>query len=551
LAENPDFMKSKIVKLLIFIGILAAANVLASFLFFRWDLTQEKRYTISDATKKLLQNLDEQVTIKVYMTGDFPAGFERLERAIQETLESFSDYGGVNLAYRFIEPKDSKVQEELIQKGLIPTNLFANEDGKRTERLVFPGAILVYDGKEYPVQLLKGNSSASSEERLNQSYEGVEFELASAIRRLTQKERKRVGILVGHTKVPPQRFSDFLANLQQNYDLYFDVQNPDSWEKGDLLVIPKPDTPFTDDEKYRLDQFVMRGGKLLMFIDGARVDSISLEGTFAQPLDLNLDDLLFKYGCRVNQNLVKDLSCAMIPLNVGNMGDKPQIKPMPWRFFPLINNFGKHPIVRNLDAIYTRFPSTIDTVEAPGIVKTPLLLTSKYTQIRKAPALVAYNEARQQPDPKDYNTGEKDIAVLLEGSFTSLFNNRLLPNDPRTATFIGKGKPTKMIVVSDGDLIVNDIDYKRGAPLPLGYDRLSEKTFANKDFALYALDYLMDSEGLITARNKQVTLRPLDKLRLKEERTQWQLLNLLGPLAFIGILGGVWQWWRKRKYATK
>lgn len=543
-------MKSKIVKLLVFVGILAAANVLASFLFFRWDLTQEKRYTISDATKKLLQNLDGQVTIKVYLTGDFPAGFERLERAIQETLESFSDYGGVNLAYRFIEPKDSKVQEELIQKGLIPTNLFANEDGKRTERLVFPGAILVYDGKEYPVQLLKGNSSASSEERLNQSYEGVEFELASAIRRLTQKERKRVGILVGHTKVPPQRFSDFLANLQQNYDLYFDVQNPDSWEKGDLLVIPKPDTPFTDDEKYRLDQFVMRGGKLLMFIDGARVDSISLEGTFAQPLELNLDDLLFKYGCRVNQNLVKDLSCAMIPLNVGNMGDKPQIKPMPWRFFPLINNFGQHPIVRNLDVIYTRFPSTIDTVEAPGIVKTPLLLTSKYTQIRKAPALVAYNEARQQPDPKDYNAGEKEIAVLLEGSFTSLFNNRLLPNDPRAATFIGKGKPTKMIVVSDGDLIVNDIDYKRGAPLPLGYDRLSEKTFANKDFALYALDYLMDSEGLITARNKQVTLRPLDKLRLKEERTQWQLLNLLGPLAFIGILGGMWQWWRKRKFAT-
>jgi gliding-associated putative ABC transporter substrate-binding component GldG len=275
-----------------------------------------------------------------------------------------------------------------------------------------------------------------------------------------------------------------------------------------------------------------------------------LEGTFAQPLELNLDDLLFKYGCRVNQNLVKDLSCAMIPLNVGNMGDKPQIKPMPWRFFPLINTFGKHPIVRNLDVIYTRFPSTIDTVEAPGIVKTPLLLTSKYTQIRKAPALVAYNEARQQPDPKDYNSGEKEIAVLLEGSFTSLFNNRLLPNDPRAASFIGKGKPTKLIVVSDGDLIVNDIDYKRGAPLPLGYDRLSEKTFANKDFALYALDYLMDSEGLITARNKQVTLRPLDKLRLKEERTQWQLLNLLGPLAFIGILGGVWQWWRKRKFAT-
>lgn len=543
-------MKSKLARIALFIGILVGINVIAAFVFFRWDLTQEKRYTISDATKKLLQNLDHQVVIKVYLTGDFPAGFERLERAIQETLESFADYGGGNVAYRFIEPIEPKLQEELIGKGLIPTNLFANEEGKRTERLVFPGAVLVYEGKEYPVQLLKGNKSATSEEQLNQSYEGVEFELASAIRRLAQKDRKRIGVLVGHTKVPPPRFSDFLANLQQNYDLYFDIQNPENWDKGDLLVIPKPDTPFSEDEKYRLDQFVMRGGKLLMFADGARVDSVSLEGTFAQPLDVNLDDLLFKYGCRINQNLIKDLSCAMIPLNVGNMGDKPQIQPMPWRFFPLINNFGKHPIVRNLDALYTRFPSSIDTIQVDGIKKTPLLLTSRYTQLRKAPVLVGYNEARQQPDPREYNAGEKPIAVLLEGSFSSLYNNRLLPSDPRTKSFVGKSKPTQMIVVSDGDLIVNDIDYKRNAPLPLGYDRLSGNTFANRDFALYAVDYLADSEGLITARNKQVTLRPLDKLRLKEERTQWQLLNLIGPLLLIGVVGLVWQWNRKRQYGS-
>ncbi|RDB04602.1 gliding motility-associated ABC transporter substrate-binding protein GldG [Runella aurantiaca] len=543
-------MKQRIIKIAVFLIALVGLNVLASFVFFRWDLTEEKRYSISDATKRLLQNLDGQVVVKVYLTGDFPAGFERLERAIQETLESFSDYAGANIAYRFIEPNDPKLQEELTQKGLIPTNLFANEDGKRTERLVFPGAMLVYEGKEYPVQLLKGNQSASPEERLNQSYEGVEFELASAIRRLTLKEHKRIGILVGHTKVPPPRFSDLLATLQQNYDLYFDVQNPDSWEKGDLLIIPKPDLPFTEDEKYRLDQFVMRGGKLVLFADGARVDSVSLEGTFAQPSALNLDDLLFKYGCRINQNLIKDLSCALLPLNVGNMGDKPQIKPMPWRFFPLINNFGKHPIVRNLDAVYTRFASSIDTVDAPGIVKTPLLLTSQYTKLLKAPALVAYNEARQQPDPREYNAGVKNVALLLEGSFSSLYNNRLLPKDPRMSSFVGKGKPAKILVVSDGDMLINDIDYARDVPFPLGYDRLSGKTFANKDFVLYAIDYLMDSEGLITARNKQVTLRPLDKIRLKEERTQWQLLNLLAPLVLIGLLGGVWQWIRKRKYAT-
>lgn len=543
-------MKSNLARITLFIGILVGINVIAAFMFFRWDLTQEKRYTISDATKKLLQNLDHQVVIKVYLTGDFPAGFERLERAIQETLESFVDEGGSNVAYHFIEPTDPKLQEKLIEKGLIPTNLFANEEGKRTERLVFPGAVLVYEGKEYPVQLLKGNKSATPEQQLNQSYEGVEFELASAIRRLAQKDRKRIGILVGHTKVPPPRFSDFLANLQQNYDLYFDVQNPENWDKGDLLIISKPDTPFDEDEKFRLDQFVMRGGKLLLFADGVRVDSVSLEGTFAQPLDINLDDLLFKYGCRINQNLIKDLSCAMIPLNVGNMGDKPQIKPMPWRFFPLINNFGKHPIVRNLDALYARFPSSIDTIQVEGIKKTPLLLSSRYTQLRKAPVLVGYNEARQQPDPREYNAGEKPIAMLLEGSFSSLYNNRLLPNDPRMKSFVGKSKPTQIIVVSDGDLIVNDIDYKRNAPLPLGYDRLSGNTFANRDFALYAVDYLADSEGLITARNKQVTLRPLDKLRLKEERTQWQLLNLLGPLVLIGLIGAAWQWNRKRRYRS-
>lgn len=543
-------MKSNLARITLFIGILVGINVIAAFMFFRWDLTQEKRYTISDATKKLLQNLEHQVVIKVYLTGDFPAGFERLERAIQETLESFVDEGGSNVAYHFIEPTDPKLQEKLIEKGLIPTNLFANEEGKRTERLVFPGAVLVYEGKEYPVQLLKGNKSATPEQQLNQSYEGVEFELASAIRRLAQKDRKRIGILVGHTKVPPPRFSDFLANLQQNYDLYFDVQNPENWDKGDLLIISKPDTPFNEDEKFRLDQFVMRGGKLLLFADGARVDSVSLEGTFAQPLDVNLDDLLFKYGCRINQNLIKDLSCAMIPLNVGNMGDKPQIKPMPWRFFPLINNFGKHPIVRNLDALYARFPSSIDTIQVEGIKKTPLLLSSRYTQLRKAPVLVGYNEARQQPDPREYNAGEKPIAMLLEGSFSSLYNNRLLPNDPRMKSFVGKSKPTQIIVVSDGDLIVNDIDYKRDAPLPLGYDRLSGNTFANRDFALYAVDYLADSEGLITARNKQVTLRPLDKLRLKEERTQWQLLNLLGPLVLIGLIGAAWQWNRKRRYRS-
>ena len=541
-------MKNNILKFLAFLAVLIGLNALAAFVFVRWDATQEKRYTISEATKKLLQNLDKQVLVKVYLTGDFPPGFERLEGAVRETLATFADYAGSNLAYRFIEPNDPALQDELTKKGLFATNLFANEDGKKTERLVFPSAIVVYEGNEYSVQLLKGNKSSSPEEQLNQSYENVEFELASAIRRLTQKNRPKIALLVSHTKVPPPRFSDLIATLQERYDVFFDLNNPPNYDGMDAIVVPKPDSPFSDDEKFKIDQFIVKGGKALFFVDGARVDSVNLEGTFAQPLGLGLDDLFFKYGCRINQNLVKDLSCAYIPLNVGNMGDKPQIRPVPWRFFPLVNNFGKHPIVRNLDAIYTRFPSSIDTVAAAGIVKTPLLLSSQYTKLLKAPALVAYNEARQQPDPKTYNAGVQIFALLLEGRFTSLFNNRILPNDPRSQGFVAQGKAAKIVVCADGDLIVNDMDYKRNAPLPLGYDRLSKNTFANKDFVLYALEYLTDSDGLISARNKQVTLRPLDKIRLKEERTQWQLINLLGPLVLIGLIGAGWQWRRKQRF---
>lgn len=543
-------MKTRLRKIILFFAVLIGLNVLASFVYFRTDLTQEKRYTISDATKRLLHNLDSQVLVNVYLSGSFPPGFERLERAIKETLESFQAEAGTNIAYKFIEPKDPKLQEELTQKGLIPTNLFAKEDGKQTEQIVFPGAIIKYEGKEYPIQLLKGNKMSSSEEQLNQSYEGVEFELASAIRRITQKNRKKIALLVSHTKVPPPRFSDFIASLQERYDIFFDLNHPESYDGLDLIIVPKPDAPFSEEEQYKIDQFIVKGGKALFFVDGVRVDSVSQEGTFAQPLQTGLENLLFKYGVRINQNLVKDLVCARIPLNVGNMGDKPEIKPMPWRFYPLINNFGKHPITRNLDAIYTRFTSSIDTVSSPGIQKTPLLLTSQYTKLLNAPVAVAYNEARKQPDPREYNAGVKDIAILLEGKFTSLFNNRILPSDPRATKFVAEGKPSKIIVCSDGDLIVNDIDYKRNAPLPMGYDRLSKNTFANKDFALYAVDYLIDSDGLITARNKQVTLRPLDKIKLKDERLKWQLINLLGPLVAIGLLGICWQWLRKRKYAA-
>lgn len=551
-------------QLLLALLALVAVNVLSAFLFFRADLTAEKRYTLTDATRNLLANLDDDIHVNVYLTGDLPPGFKRLENAVRETLDEFAARADRNVTYRFVDvaavtdtAARNKLFGQLLEKGLQPTNVVNPKGGTRTEKIIFPGAVVSYKGQEVPVLLLKGNKARTPEEQLNQSYEGVEYALASAVRKLTQPvgSRRRVGLLA-RTRVPPSRFSDLLASVQENYDLFYvDLSKPGPIANLDVLLVPKPDQPFSDNDLFKLDQFVVKGGRALFFVDGARVDSVGAEGTFAQPLNLNLDELFFQWGVRVNRDLVKDLSCNVIPLNVGNLGDKPNVQLVPWRFYPVINNFGKSksPIVRNLDAVLTRFPSTIDTVRALGagnstIQKTPLLLTSPYTQLRQAPVVVGYNEARQQPDPRTYNGGIRLIGCLLEGRFRSLYANQVLPGDPRAQGFQAEGTNSRVIVCADGDLVVNDVDYQRETPYPLGFDRYTRQTFANKDFALNAIDYLADPQGVIEARNRQITLRPLDKVRLQGERTTWQLLNLLGPIALVGLIGAVWQWNRKRKY---
>lgn len=550
-------MKKTIFRFLFVLILLAGLNWLASVLFFRWDLTEDKRYTISDATKQLLSNLDKNVIVNVYLSGEFPPGFERLESATRETLEEFKTYSNGHLSFQFSDPSDAASEDErkkqyqnLVDRGLTPTNLFANEDGKRTEKLIFPGAIVQADTLAIPVQLLKGNKSSSPEEQLNQSYENVEFQLASAIRVLDNPAKKKVGLLVNHTqKLPPARLSDLIATMQQSYDVFMVVNDPETYEGLDALMILKPDVPFSEEEKYKLDQYVIGGGKALFFVDGAKVDSVSLEGNYVQPLDLNLNDLFFRWGARINNNLVKDLNSATIPMNVGNMGDKPEIKAVPWRFFPLLNNFGPSPITRNTDAVYSRFLSSLDTVGgAPGIQKIPLLMTSPYTNLVNTPALVGYNEARQQPDPSEYKGGVKLAAVLLEGSFNSLFENRILPNDPRSKTFKATGQG-KIIICADGDVVVNDYDYRRNTPLPLGYDRASSNVFGNKDFVMHALDYMTDENGIINSRSKQISIRALDKIAVHKDKKFWQVLNLLLPLVILGIFGAIRYYIRKRKFA--
>ena len=555
-------MKNKFVVALLIIGGIVLLNIAASYFFFRFDLTEEKRYSLSDATQSLLENLSAEdstdVFVKVYLDGEeLPGGFERLKRAVSETLEEFKVYGGTNINYKFINPNaetDKKKREDfyvdLAKKGMNPTRVVDTKNGRQVENIIFPYALVSAGGYEVPVLLLKGTQGKTAEEKLNQSNENVEYEIATAIRKLTLKERKKIGLLAEFTKLKPINFSDLIASLQERYDLFFiDAKSSPSFQGLDALILPKPDFPVDDSTKYKIDQFVMGGGSALFFVDGLKVDSVDLEGNFAQPLELNLTDLFFRYGVRINSNIIKDgASCALIPLVVGDLGDKPNIQAVPYRYFPLINNFGKSLITNNLDLIFSRYVASIDTVRADGVTKIPLLMTSPYTKVLNAPVFVTFNDAQTDTEQVEYQGGIKTIAYLLEGKFQSLYKNRILSNDSKFADFKAESLPTKIIVCSDGDLIVNEVSQKTGNPLPLGYDKTTQHTFGNKDFVMNAIDYLIDEDGVIQAKGKEVKLRPLDKIRTRDERTFWQILNIGLPVVSVLLFGFILQWVRRRNY---
>jgi ABC-2 type transport system permease protein len=561
-AENNKKVRDRkwheIVRFLILAGIILLLNVLASQFFFRWDLTEDKRYSISPASKKLLNNLDDVVYVEVYLEGDFPAGFKRLQGAIKEKLDEFRIYSGQNIQYKFTNPSastDQKTRNEfymqLAKKGLQPTNLYDMEGDKRVEKIIFPGAIVSFRGKEIPVLLLKGNQAASPEQRLNQSVEGVEYELASAIRKLTVKERKKIAFLEGHGELNVLEVSDLMNALSEYYEVSrVDLTQRNTLEGFDAIVMAHPTQHFGEPDKFKIDQFLVKGGKAFFAVDPMNIslDSIGEKGVYAFPYNTNLDDLFFRFGFRLNADLVQDLNSGYIPMVVGIMGDKPQTQMTNWKYFPLLNNFSKNPITKNLDAVYTKFISTIDTVKAPGIQKTPLMFTSRYSRVLPAPVRVNFNEARLEMNPRLFMKGNLPVAYLLEGSFRSLYKNRLAPDKQQQVGFVETGKPGKIVVISDGDVIRNEVNKKMNQPYPLGYDRFSRVQFGNKELAMNALDYMLDESGLIAVRTKEIALRPLDRLQLKEQRTRWQLINIVLPLVVLVLYGLLRFYLRKRKY---
>lgn len=533
-------------------------NVLASNFFFRLDLTEDKRYTIAPVTRQLLEELPDEVVVEVYLEGDFPAGFKRLQQSVRETLEEFRIYAGSNIRYVFIDPngiQDEKQRVEyftaLAKKGIQPTNLRATEEGKQVERLVFPGALVKYKDKEAAVSLLKGNLAASPEERLNQSVEGVEYELATAIRKVAFQDSKIIGYITGQGELEMQQVTDLLGSLQEFYRVARgELSQIPTLEGLDLIIVAKPTSPFSEADKFKIDQFIMKGGKAVFFVDAlqANMDSVGAGGMFAVPYNLNLDDLFFRYGVRLNQTMIMDLNSGFIPMVTGYMGERPQTEMVNWRFYPLLNNFSKHPVTRNLDAVYARFVGTIDTVKADGIRKTPLVYTSRYSRIMQVPVPLTLEEARMEVKPEQYQAGQQPVGYLLEGQFTSLFRNRSVPEGVPHTEILEKGSETKLAVFSDGDLVRNEVNPRTGQAYELGFDRYNNITFANRELVLNTVHYLLNSEGLINVRSKEIQLRPLDRVRVKEERTTWQLVNLAVPVLLLGLFGIIRYYVRKRKY---
>ena len=557
-----DRKKKDLQYLGLFIVILIAINIASSFVFTRFDFTAEKRYTLSSITKGELSDLSDNIQVTVYLEGEFPSAFKRLRNSTKDILSEYKAYANGRFRFDFVNPltgsqeNQQAVYQELVSKGLEPTNLSVKTDAGLTQKIVFPAALITYQGKQIPVNLFQNREGLPPEEVLNNSIQNLEYAFTSSIKKITSGGKPRIGFTEGHGELSDLQLSDALNTLQSGYEAgRVDLKTIpfEGMDRLKVLVIPKPDRPFTEAEKYKIDYFLMRGGSLFFAIDNVNAELDSLRGMGSQlafAKKLNLDDMLFTYGVRVNYDLLADMNCAQIPVNVGNIAGQPQMQMVPWLFYPIFVPVSKHPLVKNLDGIRSEFANTVDTIALPGISKQVILSSSPYSRLLKTPNMISLEMIAQEPDPREFQSRPKSVGVLLEGAFTSNFRNRPVPEEiTDKVTIPEKGKAARIIVVGDGDILKNQINTQDGSALPLGYDRYTQKQYGNKNFLLNIADYLTDDSGIIELRNKEIRIRLLDRAKVRDEKLTWQLLNILLPLALLAIFAAVWHFYRKTRFA--
>lgn len=544
---------------------LLLANIFSDHFFTRFDFTSEQRFTLSPITRNLMDNLQKPVTVTVFLQGDFPSGFKRLQRSTRDLLDDYNAFGHNKLNVEFVDPlagastdQQTQILQDLQSQGIEPTNLSVKTEDGLSQKIIFPAALVKSNGKQIPVKLLQTRIGLSPEEVLNNSIQNLEYTFSSAIKKVTSGGKPWIGFTEGHHELSDLQLNDAMRSLADGFEVgrvNLKTIPFANIEKLSLLIVPKPDQPFTELEKFKIDQYLMRGGRILWTIDPvtAELDSLRSHGgeQLAFNKQLNLDDQLFSYGIRLNFDLIADMNCAQIPVNVGQVAGQAQMQMLPWLFYPLLVPESKHPLVKNLDAIRSEFISSIDTIAVPGIKKTVVLTSTPFNQKLTTPHLISLQMVEQTEDPQTFHSAPKTVGVLLEGSFKSDFKNRPVPAEFTEKIEVQQqSKPTKMIVVSDGDILKNQINQADGSPFPLGFDRYTQQTYGNKNFLLNVADYMTDDSGLINLRNKEIKIRLLDRAQIKADKLYWQIFNNVLPLGMLLLFGIFQQYFRRRKYAA-
>ena len=567
---------------LLLLVILFAVNYLASAFHARFDLTKEKRYTLSKATKNLLKNLDEEVQIDVFLKGEFPSGFQKLANSTKEFLELLKDRNSAKIHYRFISPQDEMdgttklYGDSLVSLGAVPINLTVQKKASESSNIIFPVAVLKYKGKQSLVNLYPGASGRISQDEINSAEALMEFQFAKALDKLSKDKKPGIAYSVGNGEPVDGRTYDLVQTLGEDYDFkILDINSQPRIPDGvEILLIVKPTKPFSEDEKVKIDQFVMNGGKLLCFIDNliAEQDSLAIKPeTIAFDRNLNLTDLFFRYGCRINTDLVMDLQCDLIPIVVGGTMENPQMEFLHWNYFPVlspVNNNGK-----GMGYVASRFANSIDTIQVEGIQKKPLLVSSPNSRIISTPALISLNENKNVPEDEMFKMNAIPVGILLEGQFTSLYRNRISKSQQDSLAAYGlQFKPNsidnKMIIVADGDIVLNDFipgneNNGQPSPLPMGWNKYTYTEYmkqsefgkyfipvANRDFLNNCLDELVNNPEISETKNKDIVLRLIDAKKVNEQKTTWQFINIALPVLLVLLFGWVYQQVRKRKYSV-
>jgi len=544
---------------------LIVLNIIGKYFFYRFDFTEDHRFTLSEKTKSILANNKKPVIVTVFLEGELPPAFKRLQAAVNDVLTDYQAYSAGNFKIVFVDPlaglnqsDQDTVINNLYERGIEATNLSVKTEAGLTQKLVYPMAMIETDNKEFPVKLFQNlDTRGSYEDNINRAIENLEYVFTSSLKKIITGKNPRIGFTESNGELSDLQVGDAIRTLSSSYEVgRVDLTTIDKagLDRLNMLIVAKPIQPFTETEKYKINYFVMNGGRVLWSIDQVKAELDSLRtksGQMAINRNLNLDDLLFMYGARINYNIIADpANAAEIPVSTGVVGGQAQMELLPWIYYPILLPDTSQSVVKKIDGVKSEFPGTVDSIGAKGVRKSFILSTSAFNKVYNTPKPFSLQMVSEQLDPRSFQSVPQHVGLMLEGNFPSVFAGRPLPAGiPSPYTMATNSKATKMIVLGDGDIFKNQVSEREGTPYPLGFDRYSQRTYGNKALLLNIVDYFTDEDNLITLRNKEVKIRLLDKSKIKLEKSKWQFINIVAPLLLLIFFAIFQHYYRKYKYA--